>query len=88
VEFDEQGSPRLIIGTLLDITSRKEAEAERQLVNTVFTGITDGICITDAKRCILRINTAFTLITGYTEADVGAKPAPAKFRRAQCRILQ
>ena len=70
VEFDEQGSPRLIIGTLLDITSRKEAEAERQLVNTVFTGITDGICITDAKRCILRINTAFTLITGYTEADV------------------
>src|SRR5574343_523873 len=65
---DADGRPRLIIGTLLDITARKESEAERQLADLVFTGITDGICITDAERNILRVNKAFTHITGY-EAD-------------------
>ena len=79
IEFDEQGNPRLVMGTMVDITSRKDAEAERQLANTVFTGITDGICITDAKRSILRINKAFTHITGYTEADVlGNNPSLLK----------
>ncbi len=70
---DTNGQPRLIIGTLLDITPRKMAEAERQLADLVFTGITDGICITDANRNILRINKAFTQITGYETADVLGK---------------
>jgi len=75
VEFDEAGQPTLMIGTMLDITERKLAEAEHRLADLVFTGIGEGICITDAKRNILRINDAFSTITGY-QADeiVGQNP--------------
>jgi len=70
IEHDDKGGALLTIGTMLDITPRKAAEAERQLANLVFTGISDGICITDAKRCILRINEAFCRITGYSAEEV------------------
>ena len=70
LEHDADGQPRLIVGTLLDISARKASEAERQLADLVFTGISDGICITDAQRNILRINKAFSHITGYEPADV------------------
>jgi len=70
LEHDANGQPRLIVGTLLDISARKAGEAERQLADLVFTGISDGICITDAQRKILRINKALTHITGYEPADV------------------
>jgi CheY-like chemotaxis protein len=49
-------------------------QAERQLADLVFTGISDGICITDAQRNILRINKAFSHITGYEPADAGQNP--------------
>jgi len=73
VARDGEGRPELTIGTLLDITPRKEADAERQLANLVFMGISDGICITDAKQTILRVNDAFTHITGYTAPEILGK---------------
>ena len=79
IERDANGNPVLIIGTMLDITPRKEAEAERQLANLVFTGIKDGICIMDANRQILRVNDAFSNITGYALADVAGR-TPEAFR--------
>ena len=70
IEFDSDGKPALMIGTLLDITERKLAEAEHRLADLVFTGIGEGICITDARSNILRINEAFTKITGYQPGEV------------------
>jgi PAS domain-containing protein len=68
--------------------SRKASEAERQLADLVFTGISDGICITDAQRNILRINKAFSHITGYEPADdARAEPAPAPLGQSRPRFL-
>ncbi|MBS1161576.1 MAG: response regulator receiver modulated diguanylate cyclase/phosphodiesterase with sensor(s) [Proteobacteria bacterium] len=64
------GEPSLVIGTMLDISARKAAEAERQLASVVFTGINDGICITDADQVILMTNEAFAQFTGYGQEEL------------------
>lgn len=63
------GTTLLSAGTLVDITRRKETESERLLASEVFTGINDGICITDPDNRILTVNEAFTRITGYTAEE-------------------
>lgn len=79
IRHDADGQPLLVVGTMLDISPRKAAEAERLLASVVFTGISDGICITDARQRILLTNEAFTLATGYTAAEVlGQTPALLK----------
>ena len=55
-----------------DITARKQAEAELRIAATAFE-TQDGIIVTDADSNILRVNPAFTDITGYTAADVMGK---------------
>lgn len=69
IQHDNDGAPLLTVGTMLDINPRKEAEAERQLASVVFTGISDGICITDASSRILLTNEAFSQVTGYGPED-------------------
>ena len=71
--FDPAGMPLLSRGTAMDISPRKAAETERQLASMVFTGISDGICITDAEARIEMVNEAFTRITGYTLDEVRGK---------------
>ena len=72
---DAQGKPALTLGTMADITRRKDAEAEHRLSSVVFTGISDGICITDAHRDILLTNQAFSQVTGYSASEaIGKNP--------------
>lgn len=60
---------------LRDITQEKNNEQELQLASTAFETHT-AILITDATGKILRINPAFTQITGYSEAEaVGNNPS-------------
>lgn len=64
-----------------DITERKHAEEEVRLAATTFES-QEGIIITDAEETILRVNQAFTTITGYTaEEVVGHKPSMLKSGR-------
>ncbi len=49
---------------------RQSARAELELAARVFDAAFDGIVITDREQRILRVNKAFTRITGYTEAEV------------------
>ena len=59
---------------LTDITERKQAETELRIAATAFES-QDGIMVTDAHNVILRVNRAFTGITGYTaEEAVGQTP--------------
>ena len=55
-----------------DITEQKKAEEELRIAAIAFN-THEGIVITDAESTILKVNKAFTEITGYTETDVVGK---------------
>ena len=55
--------------TLTDITERKRAEAELRVAATAFES-QEGMLVTDAATSILRVNQAFTDITGFAAAEV------------------
>jgi len=61
---------RQVQGSIIDITARKRAEADMQLAAGVFDNTSEGIFVTDANARILRVNQAFTDITGYSSEEV------------------
>lgn len=68
VAFDEDGMAELRI-MLNDITKRKLAEDELRIAAIAFESQT-GMIVTDPNSVILRINKAFTCMTGYSEQEV------------------
>jgi len=74
-ERDDSGE---IVGALAfgrDITERKQAEAEQRVAAVAFES-QEAIAITDPRQVILRVNHAFTRITGYSaEEAIGQTPA-------------
>ncbi|MEQ1667066.1 MAG: ABC transporter substrate binding protein [Sulfuriferula sp.] len=57
-----------------DVTDLKRAEAELRIAATVFESQV-GMVVTNAQQVIIKINAAFTRMTGYTETDViGQRP--------------
>lgn len=67
--YDEKAQPIQMIGVVEDITEHKLGEKERMLAATIFEA-QEGMFIADADKFILRVNKAFTHITGYTLQDV------------------
>ena len=57
------------IGSAIDITERKQAEAEFRIAATAFES-QEAMVITDANTVILRINKMFTDSTGYAAEEV------------------
>ncbi len=58
-----------------NIAERQRQEAELRVAATALE-TQEGICITDARSRIVRVNRAFTEVTGYTQAEVlGKTPA-------------
>ena len=66
---DEQSMLRV---TLEDITMIKKSEADLRVAATAFES-QDGLMITDADSRILKVNKAFTAITGYSDEEVVGK---------------
>jgi diguanylate cyclase (GGDEF)-like protein/PAS domain S-box-containing protein len=70
VPLIEAGHPYAVSAFLRDITGRKRAEAELRLAASVFNNGIQAIVIADAAGRILRVNAAFSRITGYPAAEV------------------
>ena len=62
---DANGNPVYQQGMLIDITDNKLTEAELKIAAIAFES-NDGVFITDANKVILRVNSAFIKITGYS----------------------
>lgn len=72
IERTLEGVPRRMIGVHIDVTERKQAETELRIAATVFDA-QEGIIITDGDETILRVNRAFTEMTGYASEEVIGK---------------
>jgi diguanylate cyclase (GGDEF)-like protein/PAS domain S-box-containing protein len=70
---DAEGKLTHYIGIQNDVTKQEEAEAELQLAASVFDNAAEGIIISDTKHRIIRVNRAFTDITGYSAKEITGK---------------
>ena len=67
--FDYRGQ-HAIIGVVVDISDRVQADANQKLASKVFENAAEGILITGADHRIIAVNQAFTRITGYLPEQV------------------
>lgn len=69
-----------VIASCIDITSRKKIENElkktKELLESLFDNVSDGIDIVDINFNIIRVNSAFQHIYQWTEEEVIGKPLP------------
>lgn len=81
-----------IAGTLssgLDITERKDAEDQLRLAGVVFNSTKQAVMVTDRNNCIVSVNPAFTVITGYSAEEVfGKNPSHLKSGRHDVAFYQ
>lgn len=66
---DANGNVLGVFAAARDITDRRKAEAELRIAAIAFES-QEGMLVTDANSIILRVNHAFTDISGYTANDV------------------
>ncbi len=71
--FNEDGTRKALVVVGRDATERLRSEEERALAELVFRASPFGITITDAENRILRVNPAFSAITGYAPEEVLGK---------------
>jgi len=62
-----------VLGVARDITEHHRAERELRIAAAAFEA-QEGIVITDADQVVLRVNNAFTTITGYDASDIVGQP--------------
>ncbi|MCF7970807.1 MAG: bacteriohemerythrin [Methylococcaceae bacterium] len=71
---DNKGNIIGVFAAARDITERKAAENELRIAATAFEA-QEGMMVTNANNIILRVNNAFTAITGYTSKEaIGQTP--------------
>ena len=69
---DARGEELGLINVIADINERKQTEAELRIAATTFEA-QEGMTITNASGVILKVNRAFTDITGYRAEEVVGK---------------
>jgi diguanylate cyclase (GGDEF)-like protein/PAS domain S-box-containing protein len=70
--MNNDGVVEKLMGITEDITERKKVETDLRIAATVFES-QEGMLICDANNIILRVNRAFTHITGYSAEEVIGK---------------
>ena len=71
---NEKELPTRLLGTLHNITHRKNTEEKLKIIALSYESTSDGIWIANAKQECIMINKAFTHITGYTDNEIIGKP--------------
>jgi len=72
---DRDGAITHFVSVQRDVTARKAAERELRIAARAFE-VQEGILITDAEKRIIRVNDAFSRMTGYASEEVlGRTPA-------------
>jgi diguanylate cyclase (GGDEF)-like protein/PAS domain S-box-containing protein len=88
LQFDADGSLSKMYGTIQDITQRREEEEELRIAAVAFSS-QNGMIITDAGGRIVRVNPAFTRLTGYkAEEVIGQTPAAMASGRHDAAFYQ
>ncbi len=78
---DDAGRTTHLVGVLRDITESRRIEQELRIAATAFESL-HGTMVTDADGVILRVNRAFTEMTGWAaEEAIGQSPAILKSGR-------
>jgi diguanylate cyclase (GGDEF)-like protein/PAS domain S-box-containing protein len=73
--FDPDGRLVRVVGIVMDIDQRKQAEQQYRLQATALEEAANGVVITDPTGAILWVNPAFTQMTGYSaEEAIGRNP--------------
>jgi len=67
---DDQESVKAVCCQVIDITQRKELDEQKKLTAKFFEAANEGIVITDIDQNIVKVNHAFTKVTGYEEIEV------------------
>lgn len=70
--FDQDGEPLRSIGTVQDVTQRESLATELRIAAVAFE-TQEAILVTDSNAIIIRVNTAFEEITGYSQDEVLGK---------------
>lgn len=70
--FDREGKAVRSVGTVQDVTAREEASLQLNIAAVAFE-TQEAIMVTDADANIIKVNRAFELATGYSEAEVAGK---------------
>ena len=71
----EEGEGPQVVGSLLDITERKIAEADQKLLSTAIEQAAEGIVVTDPDGIIQYVNPAEEKISGYNKDQLIGKGA-------------
>ncbi|MDP2432943.1 MAG: PAS domain S-box protein [Pseudomonadota bacterium] len=86
---DAGGQVQHVIATGIDITEARAAEEELRLAARVFEHAGEAIMVTDADNHIVKVNPAFSAITGYAAAEVlGQTPSRFKSGRHDAAFYQ
>ncbi|NRA61226.1 MAG: PAS domain S-box protein [Psychrobium sp.] len=67
---DNNNKATHMIGTISDITKQRETEQRLQVSNSIFENSQQAMAITDNRSNIIKINKAFSSITGFQSKDV------------------
>ncbi len=77
--YDEKGKATHLLGVSLDITEKKEMQAQALMLSQAMEQSGEAIVITDADGVIEHVNSAFSEITGYGEEEsIGNKTSLLK----------
>ncbi|MEW5757468.1 MAG: EAL domain-containing protein [Pseudomonadota bacterium] len=72
-KFSGEGEQPLLIAMARDVSERALVEEKYRLLAAVVESTAEGVVISDTDNRIVAVNTAFTAITGYEEAEVLGK---------------